>query len=86
MVMHWNLRKRPAWLERHVEFDGYERTREFLDQAAELSERENFYPDMSFGRTQVSMTINAAEGSDELAEQLNKLAEGNTISVSGATN
>jgi len=57
MTKNWTERKRPNRLERRVEFDDYEQTREFLEQAADLSEKEGFYPDMSFGRTYVSMTL-----------------------------
>jgi len=58
MVDFWTQRKRPLRLERRIEFPDYDATREFLDFTGDLSEREDFYPDMNFGSTHVSMTIN----------------------------
>ncbi len=88
MIDNWTLRKRPLRLERRIDFDNYDLTRDFLDQSAELSEQEDFYPDMNFGRTHVSMTIHAEEGSDEIspkllafAEKLNDFAPTNKISA-----
>jgi hypothetical protein len=56
--------------------------RDFLDKAAELSEKEGLYPDMGFGRDYVNITIHVEEGEEELraeqhsfAEQLDILAE-----------
>ncbi len=89
MVENWTLRKRPPRLERRVEFDNYELTREFLDLTEELSEKEGFYPDMNFGRTHVSMTIHLADEKAELepaqlrfAEQVNSFAPTNKITDS----
>jgi pterin-4a-carbinolamine dehydratase len=54
---HWKERASPARLERRFEFAGYEEARAFLDRAAVLSEATEVYPDMSFGRTYVNMTL-----------------------------
>ncbi|MCF6211948.1 MAG: 4a-hydroxytetrahydrobiopterin dehydratase [Gammaproteobacteria bacterium] len=67
MSKEWRERKRPNCLEKRYGFSDYEALRDFLDRAAELSEREGLYPDMGFGRDYVNITINAAEGADELA-------------------
>ncbi len=87
MVENWTLRKNPQRLERRLEFDSYDLTREFLDLAAELSKRVGFYPDTNFARTHVSMTIAADDGGDGFdeaklcfAEQINVFAPSNTIS------
>lgn len=53
----WHEKSSPARLERRFEFDDYRSTREFLDKAAELSERTQVYPDVSFGRTYANMTL-----------------------------
>ncbi len=58
----WTLRKRPERLEARVEFPDYEATRVFLDAAAEMSRQEDVYPDLSFGRTYVNLTLHAASG------------------------
>jgi pterin-4a-carbinolamine dehydratase len=49
--------------------------RDFLDQAAELSERESFYPDMGFGRDYVNVTIHAEEGSEVLTDAQRQFAD-----------
>ncbi len=88
MVDNWTLRKRPARLERRIDFDNYELIREFLDLTAELSEQEDYYPDMNFGPRHVSMTIHVNEGCEQLdesqvrfAEHVNAIAPTNKIST-----
>lgn len=83
MSDQWEERKRPVRLERRYEFQDYSTLRDFLDQAAELSEREDLYPDLGFGRDYVNVTIHLEEGETSLgeaqrsfAEQLDKLAIG----------
>jgi len=75
MKQQWQERGRPARLERRYEFENYETLRDFLDEAAELSEREGFYPDMGFARDYVNITIHADEGSSELAEKQRRFAQ-----------
>ena len=82
MSQQWQERKLPVRLERRYEFKDYSILRDFLDKAAELSEKEGFYPDMGFGRDYVNITIHVEEGEEELsgaqrgfAEQLDILAE-----------
>lgn len=58
----WTQRARPATLERRFLFEGYEQTRAFLDRLADLSEREQRYPNLSFGRDYVHVTIEADDG------------------------
>ena len=69
MIQHWQARPRPARLERRYQFANYAALRDFLDRAADLSEREGLYPDMGFGRDYVNITIHADEGSTELADR-----------------
>jgi pterin-4a-carbinolamine dehydratase len=75
MNQQWQERVRPVRLERRYEFDSYAELRDFLDRAAELSEREGFYPDMGFGRDYVNITIPAEEGSDTLTPGRRRFAE-----------
>jgi pterin-4a-carbinolamine dehydratase len=51
------------------EFGSYLETRSFLDQMAGLSERMGFYPDISFGKTYVNVSIDAV-GQGVLAENI----------------
>jgi 4a-hydroxytetrahydrobiopterin dehydratase len=57
MDQPWTQRQRPDRLERRIEFDDYERTRSFLERLRLLSERDGIYPDISFGRTYVNLTL-----------------------------
>ncbi len=53
----WQERKRPVCLERRFEFDSYNATRDFLDRLGEHSEATQRFPDISFGRTYVNITL-----------------------------
>jgi 4a-hydroxytetrahydrobiopterin dehydratase len=44
--------------------DDYETTRSFLERLYDLSQRQGRYPDVSFGRTYVNLTLRP-EGEDE---------------------
>ena len=55
--MSWNERKRPICLEKRFEFENYDSTRDFLDKLGEHSEKTQRFPDISFGRTYVNITI-----------------------------
>jgi len=70
MSSKWLVRKKPARLERRIDFSDYEQTREFLDQAADLAESEDYYPDMSFGRTHVSITIHLPNDESEVSDYM----------------
>ncbi|MCO6413897.1 MAG: 4a-hydroxytetrahydrobiopterin dehydratase [Thiogranum sp.] len=75
MIEHWQERIRPARLERRYEFPDYQSLSNFLERAAQVSEREDLYPDIGFGRDYVNVTIHAAEGSNELGERQRRFAE-----------
>lgn len=84
MSDRWKERARPPRLEGRYEFDDYEDLRDFLDRAAELSEREEYYPDMGFGRDYVNITIHVDDGETAVGEaqrrfasQLDELIENN---------
>ena len=47
------------------EFCSYSETRKFLDLLADLSKRENFYPNINFAKTYVNVSIDG-EGQTEL--------------------
>jgi len=75
MSEQWQQRKRPVRLERRYEFEDYENLRDFLDKAAELSERESFFPDIGFGRDYVNITIHADDGETELGNSRHQFAQ-----------
>jgi len=57
MNQPWTQRTRPDRLERRIEFDDYESTRSFLERLNALAESEGRFPDISFGRTYVNLTL-----------------------------
>ncbi|MCX5960888.1 MAG: 4a-hydroxytetrahydrobiopterin dehydratase [Cyanobacteria bacterium] len=61
MNQPWTQRTRPDRLERRIEFDDYESTRSFLERLNALSESEGRFPDISFGRTYVNLTLRPDE-------------------------
>lgn len=75
MNQGWQERTRPVRLERRYEFQDYSTLRDFLDRAAQLSEREDLYPDMGFGRDYVNITIHVEEGTETLGDQHHRFAE-----------
>jgi pterin-4a-carbinolamine dehydratase len=75
MSGNWQERNRPARLERRYEFESYDALRDFLDRAAELSEREGLYPDIGFGRDYVNMTIHLEEGETTLKDNQREFAQ-----------
>ena len=61
----WHERKRPVCLERRFEFESYSDTRDFLDRLGDFSEAKQRFPDISFGRTYVNITLRPeSEGDD----------------------
>lgn len=74
MKTEWKERKRPNRLEKQYRFEDYEFLRDFLDRAAELSEKEDYYPDMGFSRDYVNVTIHAPEDSENVTEQQRQFA------------
>jgi pterin-4a-carbinolamine dehydratase len=74
MSQQWQERNRPVRLECRYEFQDYNTLRDFLDRAAELSEREGLYPDMGFGRDYVNITIHLDDGQTELGDTQHRFA------------
>ena len=62
----WNQRKRPVCLEKRFEFDSYNSTRDFLDRLGDFSEETKCYPDISFGKTYVNITLRPDEDAEEV--------------------
>ena len=53
----WTEVERPSLLYRRFEFAAYAETRAFLDRLAGLSKETGLYPDLSFSRTYVNVTV-----------------------------
>lgn len=75
MSDQWQERARPARLERKYLFNNYDELRDFLDQAAQLSEQQGLYPDMGFGRDYLNVTIHAEEGCDAVDDSQREFAQ-----------
>ena len=75
MSDQWEERNRPVRLERRYEFENYSALRDFLDSAAEVSEQEDFFPDMGFGKDYVNITIHLIEGETTLSDMQYKFAK-----------
>ncbi|MGV6809999.1 MAG: 4a-hydroxytetrahydrobiopterin dehydratase [bacterium] len=58
---HWKVRQKPASLEARFEFDDFATLRDFLDDIAEHAETLAHHPNISFGRSHVSLIIYAQE-------------------------
>lgn len=71
----WKRRERPPRLERRLEFDEYEQTRDFLDAVAVICEPGGYYPDISFGRTYANITIHAEPDAADIDPERLALAE-----------
>ena len=74
MNQQWRERNRPMRLERRYEFQDYNTLRDFLDRAADLSEREGLFPDMGFGRDYVNITIHVDDGEEMLGDDKHRFA------------
>ena len=60
MDQPWTPRPKPEQadrLERRIEFADYQATRDFLERLNALSEDQQRFPDLSFGRTYVNITV-----------------------------
>lgn len=75
MSDQWQERIRPVRLERRYEFADYDSLRTFLDEAAEISEREGLFPDMGFGKDYVNITIHMDEKTNTLGDPQRRLAD-----------
>lgn len=69
----WQRPKLPPQLSRRFEFASYGETRKFLDEVAALSEELGLYPNMSFGKTYASVTID--RGGEEIGAEEIALAK-----------
>ena len=75
--------ERPPALNRRFDFGSYVEMRHFLDQMAALSRRENYYPDISFGKTYANISIDA-EGQATLVERNSSfISEMDTLAAAG---
>ena len=58
----------PQRLERRIEFPDYSTTRDFLERLNDLCESEQRFPDISFGRTYVNLTLRSEVDDDPVGD------------------
>ena len=75
MSQQWQERARPVRLERRYEFKDYNTLRDFLDKAAELSEKVDLFPDMGFGKDYVNITIHLDDGVEKISDEQHEFAK-----------
>ncbi len=61
----WNQRESPSRVEKRFEFEEYQKISKFMKKTDDLCKEKNIYPNISFGKNFVSITIFLA--SDELS-------------------
>ena len=53
----WNQRESPLRVEKRFEFEEYQKISKFMKKIDELSRKKNIYPNITFGKNFVSITI-----------------------------
>lgn len=48
-----------ATMNKRFDFNSYAETRQFLDELADLSKREDYYPNINFGKTYANVSIDS---------------------------
>lgn len=74
MSERWKIKKRAGTLEARFEFDDYDVMRDFLDGVADVTEKLDHHPNISFSRSHVSIIIYSQE-SDGLSDLDHQLAD-----------
>ncbi len=75
MSDQWKERAKPARLERRYSFENYTALSEFLERAAEISERVDLFPDMGFGKDYVNITIHPTGNNEQLDDLHHQFAQ-----------
>ena len=53
----WNKRESPLRIEKRFEFDEYSKISKFMEKIEKLCKEKNIYPNISFGKNFVSVSI-----------------------------
>ena len=53
----WNERESPLRIEKRFEFEDYSKISKFMEKIDQLCKEKNIYPNISFGKNFVSVTI-----------------------------
>ncbi len=60
----WDVQERQAVMSRKFLFSAYSQVQRFLDALTDLSEQEDYYPNLHFAREHVTVTIQARSGKE----------------------
>ncbi len=82
-IPRWLRQDLPPTLSQRFDFENYAATRRFLDDLAKLCEQTQLYPNLSFGKNYVGVTIDAngekiSPAHVALAQKIDHLFAGNT--------
>jgi len=57
----WKVQKRALTMTKRYDYSNYDDMRDFLDDLQDLSEKEDYYPDLTFSRVHVNVSIKSRE-------------------------
>lgn len=57
----WKVQKRALIMTKRFDYSSYDDMRDFLDDLQDLSVEEDFYPDLTFSRVHVNVSIKSRE-------------------------
>ena len=78
--VNWRIDNKPPVMTRQFTFKSYEQTRSFVNDLSDLSEKREYYPNLTYSQTQATVTIYTDEkelGVNEydFARETDKIAE-----------
>ena len=73
----WNEKESPLRFEKRFEFDEYSKISKFMENIDQLCKKKNIYPNISFGKNFVSLTIfidteNSSNIAKDFSNQIDK--------------
>lgn len=79
-LINWRIDKKPPQMTKKFTFESYEKTRSFVNDLADLSEKTGYYPNLTFSQSQATVTIftdeeELRENDFEFANQTDKIAD-----------
>ncbi len=77
----WTVVEQPPLLYRRFEFAAYPEARAFLARLADLSKETGLYPDLSFSRTHVNVTVHSSGGAAVGAEEWEFVARAQALAT-----
>ena len=88
----WKVQKRALTMTKRFDYANYDDMRDFLDDLQDLSEQEDYYPDLTFSRVHVNVSIKSRDEDEfstidfEFAEKVDDLGKDSITVVEGEKN